>query len=183
MAHLARIRCSVYIAASVDGFIARSNGDLDWLPKNAQGETEDYGYKKFMNSIDCLVMGHNTYEKVRTFGDWPYQKPVIVLSSKKLDVPEDLQDKVRWKCGNPVDIVQELDREGMCELYIDGGTTIQQFIRSGLVSRMIISTVPILLGNGIPLFGSIPADITLCHVITKSFPNGIVQTEYCIKQF
>ena len=145
-------RCSVFIATSLDGFIARPNGDLDWLDRaNATvPEGEDCGYQAFMDTVDILVMGRHTYEKVRTFGAWPYEKPVVVLTSNPIDIPPD----------------------------IDGGNTIQRFLGAGLITDLTITLIPILLGEGIPLFGPQTEDIALTHQETLSYPFGFVQLKY-----
>lgn len=169
---------AVFIATSLDGFIARENGDIDWLPADPDN-TEDYGYAAFMNSVDALVMGRNTFEKVLTFGEWPYQKkPVIVLSHRPLDIPASLADCVESMSGEPADILARLSARGYRHLYLDGGITIQRFLAAGLVHRIILTRIPILSGRGIPLFGPLPHDLALRHTGTRSYPNGIVQSEY-----
>ncbi|MBI9044960.1 MAG: dihydrofolate reductase [Anaerolineaceae bacterium] len=170
---------TVYIATSVDGFIARENGSIDWLPSGGESESEDYGYQDFMNSVDALIMGRNTYEMVLSFGDWPYgKKPVVVLSSQQLEVPERISDTVSIMCATPGEIVQQLTEQGYQHLYIDGGKTIQEFMREGLIQNLIITKIPILIGSGIPLFGALPQDIRLHHIETIQFENGLVQSKY-----
>ena len=171
---------SVFIATSVDGFIARKNGDLDWLSEGStEDDNEDYGYRKFFDSIDVLVMGRNTFEKVLSFEEWPYAgKKVIVLSSNALDIPSNITDSVEVKSGTPGDLVNELKHTGAEHLYIDGGKTIQGFLSAGLVDEMTITRIPVLLGEGIPLFGALNNDIKLQHVETRQYPNGYVQSRY-----
>ena len=175
------MKASVFIATSVDGFIARPNGDVDWLPNggNEDGE-EDYGYQEFMESVDVLVMGRNTYELVLTFGSWPYgEKPVVVLSSRRqLNIPEHIAGTVESMSAPPREVVRRLAERGAKHLYIDGGKTIQGFLAEGLIQQLIITRVPILIGSGIPLFGSIPQDIKLQHIATRTFESGLVQTRY-----
>ncbi len=169
----------VYIAVSLDGFIARSDGNLDWLMKQpTQGE--DYGYDAFMASVDGLVMGRGSYEKVLTFGEWPYAKPVIVLSRTltQRDIREDLVDKVRLSDASPKQIMQGLAEEGWQRVYVDGGRVIQSFLRDGLISDMTLTRIPVLLGSGISLFGSLDDDIDLRHLKTKSYPSGLVHSTY-----
>ena len=171
-------RCSVFIATSLDGFIARPNGDLDWLDRaNATvPEGEDCGYQAFMDTVDILVMGRHTYEKVRTFGAWPYEKPVVVLSSNPIDIHPDID--ATHSCESPQTLHARLSAEGAKRLYIDGGNTIQRFLAAGLITALTITLIPILLGEGIPLFGPQTEDIALTHQETLSYPFGFVQLKY-----
>ena len=173
------MKATVYIATSVDGFIARENGSVDWLPTGEGLGSDDYGYQDFINSVDALVMGRNTYELVLSFGSWPYgDKPVFVLSSKHLEIPESISNTVSVMSASPSEIVQRLADQGYEHLYIDGGKTIQGFINEGLIQKLIITKVPILIGSGIPLFGALPHDIRLHHLETLQFDNGLVQSKY-----
>jgi dihydrofolate reductase len=173
------MRASVYIATSVDGFIARENGSVDWLPTGEGVGSEDYGYQDFMNSVDALVMGRNTYELVLSFGSWPYgEKPIVVLSRQHLEIPESISNTVSVMSASPSDVIQRLVERGYKHLYIDGGKTIQGFIREGLIQKIIITKVPILIGSGIPLFGALPHDIRFLHLETLQFDNGLVQSKY-----
>jgi dihydrofolate reductase len=166
---------SVFIGASVDGFIARPNGDLDWLP----ADPEPHGYDELMASVDALVMGRKTFETVLTFGAWAYgDKRVVVLSSRPVDVSAAAGGVVEQMAGPPAEIVSRLAASGAHNLYIDGGVTIQGFLRAGLVERLIITRVPVLIGEGVPLFGTLPRDIRLRHVATRHYPSGLVQSEY-----
>ncbi len=167
---------SVFVGASVDGFIARSNHDLDWLP---EGGGEPHGYEAFMASVDALVIGRKTFEKVLTFNPWPYgSKRVVVLSSHPLDLSKVVGGVVEQMAGSPAEIVARLAESGAKHLYIDGGLTIQGFLRAGLIERLIVTRVPMLIGEGIPLFGSLSHDVHLRHIITRPFPSGLVQSEY-----
>ncbi|MBF0193732.1 MAG: dihydrofolate reductase [Magnetococcales bacterium] len=176
------MRTSVYIAVSADGFIARQNGDLDWLP-GADGSDpdsiEDYGYKEFSASTDVLVMGRLSFEKILTFGEWPYKdKKVVVLSSKPDNIPQALKDFVQWKNSSPPDLIKELSLQGFNHVYVDGGKTIQGFLFNGLVQQIILTKIPVLIGEGIPLFGPLAGDVLLKHIKTQSYPSGFVQTHY-----
>ena len=173
------VKFSVYIAASLDGFIARKNGDLDWLPASEEGG-EDFGYAEFMSTIDHVVMGRNTFEQVLTFGGWHYDKKVIVLTSRDLTLSPELADKVEALHLSPRELVYEMDRRGANHVYLDGGVTIQRFLREFLVDEMTITTIPILLGEGLPLFGKLEKDIKLELVKSESFKNGFVQNKYKI---
>lgn len=174
------LKASVFIATSLDGFIARENGDVDWLPPpGADGTDEDYGYKAFIDSVDVLLMGRRTFEKALSFGEWPYgQKPVIVLSRRTLKIPKHLARSVEVMWGAPEDLVQELAGRNFMHAYIDGGKTIQGFLERGLIQQLIITRVPILIGDGIPLFGPLALDIKLRHVHTRQFGSGLVQSRY-----
>ncbi|MCV0402678.1 MAG: dihydrofolate reductase family protein [Chloroflexi bacterium] len=176
------MRASVYIATSLDGFIARENGDIDWLDAgdaSAKDPSEDYGYAAFFRTVDVLVMGRGTYEKVLTFGGWPYgSTPAIVLSSRPLAIPEHLAPSVEASTASPADLVEQLTARGFRHAYVDGGQTIQRFLAAGLIERLIVTRIPILLGAGKPLFGELPSDIRLRHVRTDAFPSGLVQSEY-----
>ena len=173
------MKTTVFIATSVDGFIAREDGSIDWLPVEGGTAGEDYGYQNIIDSVDALVMGRNTYETVLSFGSWPYgTKPVIVLSSQKFEIPENIPNTVTVMSGPPSDVIQQLAGRGFKHLYIDGGETIQRFIREGLIQKIIITKIPILIGSGIPLFGAIPHDIRLRHLETLQFDTGLVQSKY-----
>jgi dihydrofolate reductase len=167
---------SVFVGTSVDGFIARPNGDLDFLP---EGGGEPHGYDEFMASVDALVIGRKTFEKVLTFETWPYgDKRVVVLSSLPVDLAAVRGGVVEQMAGPPAGIVSQLAAGGAHHLYVDGGFTIQEFLRAGLVQRLIITRVPVLIGEGVPLFGALPRDIRLHHVATRHYPSGLVQSEY-----
>jgi dihydrofolate reductase len=171
------VKVSAYIAVSLDGFIARKNGDLDWLPAGEEGG-EDFGYAEFMSTIDHVVMGRNTFEKVLTLGRWRYDKKVIVLTSRDLTIPLELDDKVEVLHLSPRELVQEMEERGAKHIYLDGGVTIQRFLRESLVDEMTITTIPILLGEGLPLFGKLEKDVMLELVKSQSFKNGFVQNKY-----
>src|SRR5690242_4935149 len=167
---------SVFIGTSVDGFLARPNGDLDFLPP---GGGEPHGYTEFMASVDVLVIGRKTFETVLAFPQWPYgDKRVVVLSGRALDFSAVRGGRVEQMAGPPAEIVSKLAADGVQHVYVDGGITIQRFLRAGLVQRLIITRVPVLIGSGIPLFGSLPRDILLQHVATRQYQGGLVQSEY-----
>jgi dihydrofolate reductase len=173
------MKASVFIATSLDGFIARQDGGLDWLPADGG---EPHGYDEFIATVDAIVMGRKTFEIVLAFDAWPYgPKPVVVLSStpSKLKAPADVA--CEFMSGSPPEIVARLTRRGMKHLYIDGGVTIQRFLQAGLIQRLIITRIPVLLGSGIPLFGPLAHDIRLEHVATRSYPSGMVQSEYVVR--
>jgi len=171
-----RMKASVFVGTSVDGFIARHNGDFDFLPA---GGGEPHGYDEFMASVDVLVIGRNTYEKVMTFESWPYAgKRVVVLSSRALDLSTLPAPAVEVMCGSPAEIVARLEATGATHAYIDGGITVQRFLRDGLIQRLVVTSVPVLIGEGIRLFGSLPHDVRLRHVLTTTYRSGLVKNEY-----
>jgi dihydrofolate reductase len=171
------VKASVFIATSLDGFIARANGDLDWLPT---GGGEEHGYEAFMATVDALVIGRKTYETVLSFDTWPYgEKPVYVLSSSTL-APAPTGAVVEHMSGAPAEIVSRLAARGVGHVYVDGGITIQRFLQAGLIQRLIITRIPVLLGAGIPLFGALHRDIILRHVGTRQYASGLVQSEYVV---
>ena len=171
------MRASVFVGASVDGFIARPDGGLDFLPP---GGGEEHGYEAFLATVDALVIGRKTYETVLAFEGWPYgTKPVFVLSTREL-APAPAGAAVERMSGEPREIADRLAARGFEHLYVDGGITIQRFLAAGLVQRLVVTRVPVLIGAGIPLFGPIPRDIPLRHVATRAYPSGLVCTEYAV---
>jgi dihydrofolate reductase len=167
---------SVFVGTSLDGFIARPNGTFDFLPPDGG---EPHGYVEFIASVDTIVMGRNTFETVLTLGPWPYEsKRVVVLSSRPMDLSALGEGVAEQMGGPPEQIVAQLARSGAQHLYIDGGITIQQFLRAGLIQRITITRVPVLIGEGIPLFGSLPHDVQLRHITTRHYPSGLVTSEY-----
>ena len=174
--------CSVFVGVSLDGFLAKPDGDLDWMDESAGG-AGDHGYEAFIAGIDTLVWGRKTFEKVMAFDKWYHGKRrVVVLGHQPLDLgPARAKGAVvEQMSGKPQEVVARLGAGGARHLYIDGGETIQDFLRAGLIGRLIISRLPVLIGQGIPLFGSLPHDVKLRHVATRSFPGGMVQSEYQI---
>ena len=172
------MRASVFCGTSLDGFIARPDDALDFLEA---GGAEDHGFTEFLASVDAVVMGRRTFEVVLTFGSWPYgTKPVVVLSSRQLDIPAFPGAVIEHMSGTPAEIVSRLAARGMEHIYVDGGATIQRFLEAGLIQRLVISRVPVLIGSGIPLFGPLSRDIVVRHVATRAFPGGLVQSEYLV---
>jgi dihydrofolate reductase len=174
------LKISAFIAISLDGFIARPDGSIDWLTDpDYEIPDQDFGYQTFMASVDALVMGRKTFEKVLTFDEWPYaDTPVVVLSHRPLTVPDALSGQVDFMAGSPAEVVSDLNKRGFQHVYLDGGQTIQGFLRDKLVDELTITQIPILLGVGLPLFGETGHDIRLEHVYTTAYPNGFVQSTY-----
>lgn len=144
----------IYIACSLDGFIARENGDIDWLMDMPNPDNSDYGFAAFMGRIDAIVMGRNTFETVFNFNEWPYTKPVFILSNTMKSVPSGYEGRAEIVKGDVSVIVDLLNERGYNTLYIDGGKTIHSFLERDLIDEFIITRVPIILGSGIPLFTS-----------------------------
>ena len=171
------MNASVFIATSLDGYIARANDDLDWLPP---GGGEEHGYEAFMATVDALVIGRRTFEKVLTFDAWPYgEKPVFVLSTRSLAAAPEAA-VVEHLTGPLATVPSRLEARGIHHAYVDGGITVQGFLRAGLIQRLIITRIPVLLGDGIPLFGPLPHDVALRHVTTRQYASGLVQSEYVV---
>ncbi|HOF34751.1 MAG TPA: dihydrofolate reductase family protein [Spirochaetota bacterium] len=168
----------VYIATSIDGYIATKDNGLDWLNNIPVIEDNDYGFADFLNRIDCILMGTNTFEKVLSFSKWPYFKKVFVMSNSLKEIPENISDKAEIVSGNINEIIHNLKRLGYQNLYVDGGKVIQSFLQLNLIDELIITRVPILLGDGIPLFGHISEPIIFSKVKTEIYSNGLVTNHY-----
>jgi dihydrofolate reductase len=174
------MKASVFVGTSLDGFIARQNGDLDFLPP---GGGEPHGYNEFIATVDAIVIGRNTFETVLPMKPWPYgNKRVVVLSSRPVDFSAVIGGAVEQMAGSPAEIVSKLAATGAQHLYIDGGITIQRFLRAGLIQHLTITRVPVLIGEGIPLFGSLPHDIRLRHLATRHYPSGLVSSDYVVEE-
>ena len=170
------MKATVFVGTSLDGFIARANGAFDFL---SHGGEEPHGYDEFIATVDALVIGRKTYEIVLAFDSWPYAKPVFVLSTHPL-APAPSGAVVERMSGAPAEIVSQLAARGIQHIYVDGGITIQGFLRAGLIDRLIVTRVPVLIGEGIPLFGRLDRDIPLKHVATRQYAGGLVQSEYVV---
>lgn len=170
---------SVFIAMSLDGYIARPDGDVSWLPTSGAPEDGDYGYGDFMSDIDTVVYGRKTFEKILTMGFWPYENErIVVLSSGSPDIPEDRRMQVEVMNLQPGALLERLGREGSKGAYVDGGVTIQRFLRAGALDRLIVTIIPVLIGSGIPLFGDLSQDVPLDLESSRVFSNGMIQCHY-----
>lgn len=179
-----RAETSVFVATSLDGFIARPDGSLDWLNEanRAVPQGEDCGYRTFVATVDVLVMGRASFEQVLTFDAWPYENlKVIVLTHRSLTIPKRLADKVEVSSETPEAMVQRLSAQGAKHIYIDGGKTIQSFLAAGLIDNLTITVIPVLIGAGRPLFGLVPSDAWLVLESVKSYAFGFVQSHYRIR--
>jgi len=169
------MKLSVFVGTSLDGFIARRNGEYDFLPADGG---EPHGYDEFMSSVDTIVIGRNTFEVVAKLPSWPYQgKRIIVLSHRPLKFSE-INVPVGQMSGEPAQIVQSLSAAGAKHVYVDGGLTIQEFLRAGQIHDLTITHVPVLIGDGVPLFGCVPKDIKLRHISTRQYKSGLVTSQY-----
>jgi dihydrofolate reductase len=168
------MRCSVFIAASLDGFIARVDGGIDWLSV-VERPREDYGYRAFHDSFDVLIVGRRTYEMALSFDSWPYAgKRCIVLTHSAFEAKHGEE----FYAGPPRALVARLSAENARRAYVDGGAVIQQFLADGLINDMTVSIIPVLLGEGIRLFGNTGRDVPLKLVANRAFQSGLVQLEY-----
>ena len=168
---------TAYVGVSLDGFLARPDGTIDWLP--APGP--ELGFAEFMAGIDDVVMGRRTWEFVAAADPWYYgDTPVVVLSSRPIARHAHTRSGVRHVAGDPAQVVATLAADGLANLHVDGGVTVQRFLRAGLIHLLVITTVSVLIGQGRPLFGPLDLDVHLTHVRTRSFDNGMVQSEYTV---
>ena len=169
----------VFIGKSLDGFIADKNGGLEWLNAIPNPDNHQMGYGELMEEIDAVVMGRTTFETVCGFdGEWPYHKHVFVLSSSIKELEPKYSGKVTLLSGTPKEIVSKIHALGYLKLYIYGGRTVQNFLKADLIDELIITTIPILLGGGFPLFDSLPQELNFSHRKTEIFLDQIVQSNY-----
>ncbi len=171
------MKISAYVGTSLDGFIARKDGDFSWLSQFANDEAVA-AYNEFIARIDAIVIGRGTFEEVLKFPEWHYDKPVFVLSSTINELPDAAKDKATILSMPPREVLGHLVREGFSNIYVDGGTVIQSFLTEGLIDELIVATVPIIIGNGIPLFGHGETDISFRHIKTIVATNGLVRSFY-----
>ena len=167
----------VYVGTSLDGFIAREGGDIDWLVKYQNKEVHD-SYNEFISRIDAMVIGKGTFEKVLTFPEWPYEKKVFVLSTSLKQIPGTLNEKATLVDMNPAAFLNYLSDKGFSTIYIDGGKVIQSFLKEDLIDELIITKVPELIGSGIPLFGYLANDLHFGHIRTNVYSDGLVKSHY-----
>jgi dihydrofolate reductase len=185
------MKCSVFIATSLDGYIARKDGSVDWLhsagnPEADMGSDADMGFASFMSSVDCMIMGRKCMEMISSMNlseeQWPYGNTHIVVLSNTLSAPpENLKDKVSLYSGDITDLMTDLEEKGYRHAYVDGGATITEFLNHGLINEMVITKAPVLLGEGIPLFGKLEHSIKLIEASAKNYANDFVQLKYSVK--
>lgn len=175
---------SVYIATTVDGKIAGPDGDVSFLDNYQSSELGDMGFADFLASIDVIIMGRKSFEKVMSFGQdmWPYgTTQVMVWSRNDVEIPDYLKQTVSCSKLPPRALFDQLKEQGRKNAYIDGGFTIQSFLNDGLINEMIITQVPLILGEGISLFGKTRRRVNLEHIKTQTYPNGLVKSSYLVK--
>ena len=168
----------VYIAASIDGYIATPDGGVEWLNEIPNPDQSDFGWSEFILGIDAILMGRNTFEKVLTFGDWPYQKPVFVLTTSLNKLPETLSGKAEIITGRIQEVITKLNQQGYINIYVDGGKLIQSFLAEDLIDELIITRIPIILGKGIPLFRELEQSLNFFHKKTEIFNDSLVKSHY-----
>jgi dihydrofolate reductase len=188
-----KMKCSVFIATSADGFIAKKDGSVDWLHSAGNSEAEmgdhaDMGFDEYMASVDSMVMGRKCMEMISSMNltpeQWPYgDTRIVVLSNTLKEAPENMKDKVEMYSGDLNALITQLETDGHKHAYIDGGTTIQAFINLGLIYEMTITRAPILLGEGISLFGKTDKDIKLEQARAQAFANNFIQEKYFVSYF
>jgi len=171
------MKTSVYIGSSMDCFIAREDGDIEWLTQFANDEAVS-AYQKFITGIDAIVIGRGTFEKILSFPSWPYDKKTFVLSTGIKVLPDIVKPKAAILTLQPREVLSHLSNEGFSNIYVDGGKVIQSFLKEDLVDELIISQVPLLIGSGIPLFGHVDTDLLFNHIRTEVQSNGLVRSYY-----
>ena len=169
----------VFIATSLDGYIADSNNSIDWLHAVPNPEGNDAGYASFTAGIDALLMGRTTYEMVMGFDiPWPYEKPVFVLSTTLKEVPEELKGKVEIVNSSLEEVLAYINGKGFNNLYIDGGRTIQSLMAKDLIDDLILTRIPVVLGAGVPLFGELAEPQWFEHLKTEVYFDQLVQSHF-----
>ena len=171
------MKTTVYVGTSLDGFIARKDGDIDWLVKYQDKEVHE-SYNEFISRIDAMVIGRGTYEKVLSFPEWPYEKKVFVLSTSLKQIPGTLNEKATLIDMKPAALLNYLSDKGFSNIYVDGGKVIQSFLKEDLIDELIITRVPELIGTGIPLFGYLDNDLRFEHIKTSIYSDGLVKSQY-----
>lgn len=175
------MKFSVFIAASLDGYIAREDGSIDWLTSIPNPDNDDYGFGVYMNSIDAMLMGRKTFETVQSFDQWPYKVPVFVWSQSLESLPAAYNGKASIITGKVEEVVRKLKESGKHSVYVDGGRTIRAFLEADLIDEMTLTLVPVLLGKGIPLFGKLERDRHFRTIRTKLYDNSLTQIVFCRK--
>jgi dihydrofolate reductase len=171
------MKTSVFVGTSLDGFIAKPDGNIDWLTQYANDDAI-YAYEEFMHGIDAIIIGRGTFEKVLTFPSWPYEKKAFVLSTSLKQLPDTLKDKATLLSMKVKELLSYLSEAGFSSIYVDGGKVIQSFLDEDAIDDLIISRTPLLIGNGIPLFGFLSADLNFIHMKTETQTNGLVRSYY-----
>ncbi len=171
-----------YLAVSLDGYIADSEGSVDWLNELPNAEQSDYGFNDFMNSVDAILMGANTFRTVQSFGVWPYTKPVYVASNSIKTVPHGFEEKITLTHGNQADILKSMNEAGFDTIYVDGGIVVKNCIDENLLDEIYITHVPVTLGAGITLFPNTGIRNNFEHIMTEVVGQGLVKSHYKMKK-
>jgi dihydrofolate reductase len=171
------MRTRVFIGTSLDGFIAKENGDIDWLVAFASPEVNG-AYEEFIKDIDAIVIGRGTFETVLSFPSWPYEQKVFVLSTTLKQLPDKVNGKATLVSMKPGELLAYLSHEGFSRVYVDGGNVIQGFLREDRIDELTITRAPVVLGSGIPLFGDLDNDLKFKHLDTRVYSNGLVKSRY-----
>jgi dihydrofolate reductase len=180
------MKCTVYIATTLDGMIATPSGDVSFLNDYPPPEGNDMGWSAFLASVDVIVMGRKTFDKVVSFGPemWAYGSIPVVVWSRNVNtvsIPPHLKESVTCSSLAPQQLVTELQvKFNYQHAYIDGGTTIREFLTAELIDTMILTRIPLVLGDGIPLFQG--QRIVLDHEMTEAFSNGLVSSTYTVQR-
>lgn len=170
-----RPRFHVFIATSLDGFIARRDGAVDWLGR-VERAGQDYGYQAFADRMDTVLLGRRTYDKVLEFSEWPYPgKRVCVVTHKP---PAAARAGESFVGGTPATIREQLAEAGARNVYVDGGVLVSEFMAAGLLDELVISVIPVLLGAGLPLWARPFTETPLTLVSADAFDAGLVQLKY-----
>ncbi|AOT10827.1 dihydrofolate reductase family protein [Pseudoalteromonas luteoviolacea] len=172
---------TVYLAQSLDGFIADPNGNIDWLSKIENPQHSDLGFADFMAQIDAIVMGRNTFEQVMQYGQWPYDKPVFVLSQSLEKLPEQSKDKAYLVCASEKEVISQLHQLGHYRLYVDGGKLVQSFLTKELIDELIVITVPVVLGQGLKWLPDSPLKGKISLLATSVLLGQLVQSHYQVR--
>lgn len=168
----------VYIAVSLDGFIATKDGGIEWLEAVPNPTGSDFGFADFTSRMDALLMGRHTFDKIASFGFWPYTIPVFVLSNTLKVPPKEFEEKIEILSGTPKGVVSKLKDRNFDNLYIDGGQVVQEFLAEDLVDEITITRFPKILGSGIPLFAETEVELDFEHIKTEVLLNQLVKSHY-----
>lgn len=170
--------CAAFLGVSMDGFIAGPDGDLSWLEATPNPSGSDLGYGDFISSVDAIIMGRGTFETVLGFdGPWPYELPMIVMSNSLTELPNKAIN-AEVSSASPAELVAELEARNMSKVYVDGGSVVTSFLDAGLLDEITMTSIPVALGSGTPLFGPLTNNAWFQHLKTEVLNGALVQTTY-----
>lgn len=169
-----RLRTSAFVATSLDGFLAREDGSIDFLDAVTVPD-EDYGFAEFMGSVDTLLVGRATYDTVLGFDEWPFDGKRVFVRTRR---PESPRHDERFVRGEPLELLETLARAGARHVYVDGGETIRAFVRDGALDSLTLSIVPVVLGSGRRLFEAPLPTTRLVLEDARTYASGLVQMRY-----